>query len=167
MKQFLDSLEWHEKFTADPTVTPSAFNIDKALDIEKATYVDYIHKLEKAVGFDLHCIKCVKKGLNQWIQLFADHGCKAADHVLDAVPYAEATDLELTGIFKKAMAGQELTKEEIDAYKTGMLLHCARQYAKLDMSMEIHVPCPDNSSEALAKIQSSLQEQPKITLHTL
>ena len=85
----IDDLQWHAKIAADPTmetkVCPS-FRPDKALDIEKATFVDYIHKLEAVVGFEFHCIKCVKKALTQRIQYFADHGCKATDHGLATRP---------------------------------------------------------------------------------
>ena len=44
--------------------------------------------------------------------------------------------MELTPIFKKAMDGQALTQSEIAAYKTGLLLHCAKQYGKFGIAME-------------------------------
>ena len=161
MKQFQDSLQ----LAAGTFPENPVFCVDGALDIEKDTSIDYIHGLEKAVGFDFHCIKCVKKGLNQWIQTFAEHGAATAAHVLDSLPFAEASDMELTGIFKKAMGGQALSVEEIAAYKTGLLLHCARQYAKQNMAMEIYVSCPACAEGPLAQLRAKLDEaQPRITL---
>ena len=91
----IDSLEWHAKIAADPTmdtkVCPS-FRPDKALDIEKATFVDYIHTLEKVVGYEFACIKCVKRALTERIEHFNANGCRASDHGLGYVPYVEATD---------------------------------------------------------------------------
>ena len=99
----IDSLEWHQKIAADPTmetkVCPS-FRPDKALDIEKPTFADYIHDLEDVVGFEFKCIKCVRKALVERIGYFFDNGCKATDHGLGYVPYVEATDEELSAIFR-------------------------------------------------------------------
>ena len=148
----IDSLQWHQKIAADPTmetkVCPS-FRPDKALDIEKATFIDYIHTLEDVVGFEFKCIKCVRKALVERIGYFFDNGCKATDHGLGYVPYVEATDEELTAIFKKGMAGEKLTKAEIDAYKTDLLLTCAREYAKRGMVMQIHFSCLRNTNQRM------------------
>ena len=191
----VDSLEWHAKLAADPTmetkVCPS-FRPDKAVNIHKETFVPYIHQLEKVVGYEFSCIKCVRKALSQRIAYFDDHGCRASDHGLDYVPYVEATDEELTAIFKKAMAGEPLTRREVDAYITDLLLHCAREYAKRGWAMQIHFSClrnvnasmyaklgPDtgfdtiaitDSGEPLTKVLSKLYSEnalPKTILYSL
>ena len=191
----IDSLEFHEKIAADPTIDTKvcpSFRPDKALDIEKATFAGYIHQLEDVVGYEFKCIKCVRKALVERINYFFEKGCRATDHGLGYVPYVEATDEELTAIFKKGMAGEALTKNEIDAYKTDLLLTCAREYAKLGMVMQIHFSClrntnaamfeklgPDtgfdciaitDSGEALTKVLSNLyktNELPKTILYSL
>ena len=140
----VDTLEWHAKLAADPTmetkVCPS-FRPDKAVNIHKDTFVPYIRQLEKVVGYEFHCIKCVKRALTERIEFFDANGCRASDHGLDYVPYAEATDEELTAIFKKAMAGETVTKAEADAYMTAINLHCGREYAKRGWAMQIHFSC--------------------------
>ncbi len=96
-----DSLEFHAKLAADPTMTTKvcpSFRPDKALDIEKPTFVEYMHKLEEVVGFEFGCIGCVRKALTARIDHFAANGCRASDHGLGYVPYVEATDEELTAI---------------------------------------------------------------------
>ena len=113
----------------------------KAVNIHKDTFVPYIRQLEKVVGYEFHCIKCVKRALTERIEFFDANGCRASDHGLDYVPYAEATDEELTAIFKKAMAGEKVTKEEADAYMTAINLHCGREYAKRGWAMQIHFSC--------------------------
>ena len=191
----VDSLEWHAKLAADPTmetkVCPS-FRPDKAVNIHKETFVPYIHQLEKVVGYEFSCITCVRKALSQRIAYFDDHGCRASDHGLDYVPYVEATDEGLTAIFKKAMAGEPLTRREVDAYITDLLLHCAREYAKRGWAMQIHFSClrnvnasmyaklgPDtgfdtiaitDSGEPLTKVLSKLYSEnalPKTILYSL
>ena len=150
----IDSLEWHAKLAADPTmetkVCPS-FRPDKAVNIHKATFIPYIHQLEEVVGYKFECIKCVKRALTERIEHFNNNGCRASDHGLDYVPYVEATDEELTAIFKKAMAGETVTKAEADAYMTAINLHCAREYAKRGWVMQIHFSCLRNTNAAMFK----------------
>ncbi len=152
----VDSLEWHEKLAADPTmetkVCPS-FRPDKAVNIRKETFVPYIHQLEAVVGSEFKCINCVRRALTQRIDYFVAHGCRASDHGLDYIPYVEATDEELTAIFQKAMAGEQVTVREADAYMTAIVLHCARQYAKHGMVMQLHFSCLRNTNaEMYAKL---------------
>ena len=124
---------------------------DGVLDIESPEFPQRIHRMEEAVGFPFACIKCVKRGLNQVIAEFAENGGKSAVHHQQNVTYVEATDMELTPIFKKAMEGQTLTEGEIAAYKTGLLLHCAKQYAKFGIAMEASF-ADEKLTEALAKL---------------
>ena len=126
------------------------FCLDGVLDLESPEFPAHIHRMEQAVGFNFACIKCVKRGLNQKIAEFAENGGKSAVHHQENVTYAEATDMELTPIFKKAMDGQALTEGEVAAYKTGLLLHCAKQYAKYGIAME--------ATFADEKLKQALQE---------
>ncbi len=191
----IDSLEWHEKLAADETntcqVRPS-YRPDKAVNIHKETFVPYIKALGERVGYELSCIKCVRKALSETIAYFNDHGCRASDHGLDFIPYVEATDEELTAIFQKAMAGEEVTAREAEAYMTDLVLHCAREYAKYGWAMQLHYSCirnnnarmyaklgPDTgfdaigittSGESLAKLLSKLDAEgklPKTILYSL
>ncbi len=191
----VDTLEWHAKIAADESIETKvcpSFRPDKAVNIHKETFVPYIKELEKVVGYEFHCIKCVKKALSERIAHFNANGCRASDHGLDYIPYVEATDEELTAIFKKAMAGEKVTKTEADAYMTALLLHCAREYAKYGWAMQLHYSClrnnnarmyaklgPDtgfdaiaitDSGEALTKLMSRLDGEgklPKTILYSL
>ncbi len=119
------------------------------MNIRKETFVPYIHQLEAVVGREFKCINCVKKALTERIEFFVAHGCRASDHGLDYIPYVEATDEELTAIFHKAMAGEKVTPQEADAYMTAILLHCAREYAKHGMVMQLHFSCLRNVNAAM------------------
>lgn len=120
----------------------SVFCPDRILDLESSTFADDIHELEDAVGFEFMCIKCVRKALVQHIGTFFDNGCRAAEHSMGYISYAEASVEELSAIFRKAMAGEALTRHEIDAYKTDLLQTCAREYARRGMDMQIRFSCP-------------------------
>lgn len=145
----IDDLKWHEKLAADPTmdtkVCPS-FRPDKAVNIHKETFVPYIKALGESVGHELKCINCVRDALSEKIDYFDAHGCRASDHGLDFIPYVEATDEELTAIFKKAMAGETVTDREAEAYMTAIVLHCAKEYARHGWAMQLHYSCLRNNN---------------------
>ena len=51
----IDSLEWHKKIAEDPTISVKvcpSFRPDKAINIQKPGFVDYIGQLAKSVGKD-------------------------------------------------------------------------------------------------------------------
>ena len=141
----IDSLEWHEKIKNDPTikftVAPS-FRPDKAININKPGFAEYMDKLAASVGKDkLACIHCVMDALTERLEFFVKMGCRAADHGLDYVPYREATVDEVDAIYKKAMAGEAVTTEEAEKYQTFILIHLGRLYHKHGVAMQLHYSC--------------------------
>ena len=140
-----DSLEWHEKIKNDPTikftVAPS-FRPDKAININKPGFAEYMGQLAKSVGKEkLACIHCVMDALTERLEFFVKMGCRASDHGLDYVPYREATLEEVDAIYKKAMAGEAVTTEEAEKYQTAILIHLGRLYHKHGVAMQLHYSC--------------------------
>ncbi len=153
----IDRLEWHEKIKADPTidfmVCPS-FRPDKAININKAGFVDYINQLAKSVGKDsLNSADEVMAALDERLDYFKAHGCKATDHGIDYVPFKLGSADEVNAIFAKGMKGEALTKDEVDIYQTAILLHLGRKYAKENIVMEIHYSCTRNVNERMFNIE--------------
>lgn len=151
----IDSLEWHAKIAADPSidvkVCPS-FRPDKAVNIHKDGFREYIAQLAKAVGKQsLNSADEVMAALVNRIEFFAENGCRAADHGLDYVPYREASAEEVNAIFAKAMAGEAVTMEEAEKYQTAVLLACGRAYARLNIAMQLHYSCKRNVNGRIFK----------------
>jgi len=153
----VDTLEWHEKLAADPTlkfmVCPS-FRPDKAINISKASFTDYIKALAASVGKDsLTSCREVLDALDERIDFFKKHGCRASDHGIDYIPFKLCSLDEADAIFAKAMAGEELTRDEVDKYQTTVLLHLARKYKKENIVMELHYSCTRNVNERMFKLE--------------
>jgi len=148
----LDSLEWHEKIAADPSISfqvrPS-FRPDKAVNIEKDDFADYIKKLGDVVGRTLLTAKDVMDALCERIDYFKKFGCRASDHGLEYVPFRLGTPEEVETIFQKGLRNESLTTEEIDLYKTAVLLCLARKYRKENIVMEVHYSCSRNVNERM------------------
>ena len=149
----VDSLEWHEKILQDRSiefmVCPS-YRPDKAINIQKDGFFDYIKALAESVGKDDLCsVSEVIEALKERLDHFKKHGCRASDHGLDYVPFSLCSMEEADAIFKKARSGQTLTKDEIDKYQTTVLLALGRKYHKEDIVMEIHYSCTRNVNERI------------------
>ncbi len=191
----IDSLEWHRLLkdddTFDTTVAPS-FRPDKALNIEKEGWAEYIKTLSKVCSFEIFSIETLEKALSDRIEYFNSVGCKASDHGLDRMVYTTADRETLEKIMNKALLGGILTDAEAEAFKTHFLIFCAKQYAKIGWVMQLHYNCmrnpnkkmfsligadtgfdcigPDNGSLKLAGLLNDLYEQkalPKTIIYSL
>ena len=146
-----DTLEWHEKLAAsdfEVQVLP-AFRPDRATGIEKGDYVDYIRQLSKSAKVEITDYGKLKEALASRLDFFHTHGCRVSDHGMDAVPFVPATEAELEGIFARRLAGESLTPEEIQQFKTGLLLFLGREYARRGWVMQLHFGVIRNNSQRL------------------
>ena len=146
----IDTLEWHQKIAADPTikvkVCPS-YRPDKAVNINKAGFVEYIGKLAASVGKDkLSSAQEVRDALVERLEFFAENGCRASDHGLDYVPFRLGTDEEIEAAFQKAMNGEAVTLEEAEKYQTSIMLCLGRAYHRLGIVMQLHYSCLRNNN---------------------
>ena len=146
----VDSLEWHKKIAEDPTfdvqVLP-AWRPDKAMNVEKPTYGEYIAQLSKVSGIEIKDFTSLKEALKNRMAFFASMGCCVSDHALEYVMYAPASDAEVDAILQKGLSGEAISKEEELKYKTAYMLFVAREYVKLGWVMQIHYGCKrDNNA---------------------
>ncbi len=149
----VDTLEWHEKIAADPSikfkVCPS-FRPDKAINISKPGFREYIAKLADSVGkTELKTVADVRSALTQRLEFFVKLGCRASDHGLDYIPYRPCTRVQADAALEKALAGGELTLEEAEGYQTAILVHLGREYHRLNVVMQLHYSCLRNVNEGM------------------
>lgn len=145
----VDSLEWHEKIKADTTfdvqVLP-AWRPDKATNIEAEIFPAYIKELEKVSGVSIQSFEDLKTAILNRMNYFNDRDCKVSDHGLNYVMYAPATQEEVEAIFKKGLAGETLTFEEIAKYKTAFMQFLGKEYNRLGWVMQLHYGCKRNNN---------------------
>ena len=92
----IDSLEWHKKIAEDSSfdvkVLP-AWRPDKAMNIEKPEYLDYLDKLAKVCGMaEITTFAALKDALKKRMEFFASMGCNVSDHALEYLMYYPATE---------------------------------------------------------------------------
>lgn len=149
----VDSLEWHEKIAADPAITckvfPS-FRPDKAINITKDGFSDYIGKLAQSVGRQtLTSAQEVCDALVERLEFFHKMGCRASDHGLDYIPFRPYTMAQADAAYRRAMAGETLTLEEAEQYQTAILVCLGRAYHRLGIVMQLHYSCLRNVNERM------------------
>ena len=145
----LDTLKYHKLLKQEGyavKVLP-AFRPDKAVNIEKPDYLDYISSLSKLTGLPIKSLDDLKVALKSRLDYFQENGCKAADHGLDYVPFNLSASYKAKEVFKKALNHEPLTQDEIDGFKTDMLIFFGKQYHKRDIAMEIHFGCVRNANK--------------------
>ncbi|MBR3935011.1 MAG: glucuronate isomerase [Oscillospiraceae bacterium] len=191
----IDNLEWHEKIAKDEsfktTVAPS-FRPDKALNIDKSGWKDYIEQLSVVSGIDICDYDSLESALRTRIDYFDAHGCKASDHGLDHMVFALADKEMLDDIIEKGLDNEKVSSDEAAMLKTALLIFCAKEYVKHGWVMQIHYNClrnpntkmfkklgpdtgfdcigPENGSEALASLLDILNTNdalPRTVLYSL
>lgn len=138
----VDDLSHHTRITGQQgfgtRVTPT-FRPDKALQIESASFTEYVAKLEQVCGYAITSYDAMEQALLERVDYFHKHGCMISDHGLSDVPWAEAARDELEGLFSRRLSGQRLTKQECNQYAASLLLALGRKYASLGWVMQLHM----------------------------
>ena len=136
-----DDLAYHKQIASQkevPAKVIPSFRPDKALNIEKETFCAYMESLETVSGKSITLVNDVVEILIDRLDFFVSMGCKASDHALVTAPAIFKSEREVNEIFAKKMNGKCLNHEEVEAYKTFVLTHLAKAYAKRDIAMQLH-----------------------------
>ena len=152
----VDSLVWHEKLAADktfPVTVLPAWRPDKAMNLEKDTYLDYIAQLEKAAEMPIKSFADLKAALHKRLDFFAAHGCSLSDHALNYVMYAPAPDSEVEAIFAARLGGKLPTHAEELTFKFAYMTFLAGEYRDRNWAMQLHYGCRrDNNPPMFRKM---------------
>lgn len=137
-----DDLSWHKQIKESGysvRVLP-AFRPDKAVNINKDTFLPYIRQTGVATYREL------LGWLESRIEFFHGMGCRLADHGLDRIPYAEG---DPGAVFATAMRGEGLTDTEVQVYQTALLRFFAREYCARGWCMQLHFGALRNNNSVM------------------
>ncbi len=150
-----DDLATHKLLQEDKTmktlVVP-CFRPDKANNIEKVDYLDYVKKLETASGMAIKSFKDLCAAIDSRIEFFASMGCRASDHALEYVMYEPASEEKVEEIFAKRLGGEMVTRKEELIFKTAFMRHLASVYTKKGWAMQLHYGCKRDNNKKMFDI---------------
>ena len=147
-----DDLKWHKLLTEDKsfnTAVCPTFRPDKAVNIDKAGFADYIKKLSAAAEIDIKTVSDVKAALEKRLDYFCSLGCRATDHGLDYVVYEPASEESVNEIFKRALRGEKVSQSEADRYKTELMLFLGEKIAEKGIVMQLHYGAQRNTNTVM------------------
>lgn len=149
-----DSLEWHERLAEDgsfATIVAPTFRPDRALNVDKPDWREYVCRLGAASGVEIKDLDSLEAALRRRMERFAELGCRASDHGLDAVMFRPAPREKVDAVVKKALEGERPTVQETESLKTELLIFCADEYVRMDWVMQLHFNCMRNPNSAMLR----------------
>lgn len=150
----IDTLEWHEKLASDDsfkTKVRPAWRPDKAMNIEKETWLEYLNKLSEVSGVKISSFADLKKALSNRMDYFEKHKCSLSDHALNYVMYAPATDDEIENIFAARLAGKIPDENEQNKFKMAFMMFVAKEYFNRNWVMQLHYGCHRDNNITMFK----------------
>ena len=121
-------------------VTPT-FRPDKVFDLEES----YIEKLGQTAGVSIQTLSDLLNALAKRLDYFVSKGCRMADHGLDRFPENYASEAQAEELFERR---RSLFAEEKEALKGYLLVWFSKEYAKRNMSVQLHIAVTRNVNPA-------------------
>lgn len=119
-----------------------AFRPDRYLSIHKPdAYCNALKELGYLTGRAITGYGELKESLQARMDLFDDVGCVASDHDINLLIFDPVSDEEMDRLMEKGVQKKTLSTVELHQYRSTLLLHLARCYAKRGWAMELHIGC--------------------------
>ncbi|MBP5532331.1 MAG: glucuronate isomerase [Lentisphaeria bacterium] len=135
----IDTLEFHEQANAAigrqmirPTWRP-----DKAMKIFAPTWREYIAKVGERFGMKIRRYSDLIEAMRRSHDYFAERGCRASDHGVDAMPVVDCEDA--AHIFHKAINGKAPNEAEAMGFMGAFLGEAAKLDAEKGWVMQLHM----------------------------
>ena len=130
-----------------------AWRPDKAMNIEKPGYAEYMSQLGEVSGVEINHFVDMVDALKKRHDFFAENGCRLSDHGVEEFYDEPYTDSQIEIIFEKALRGQQLSTLEIRQYKHAFLKQCGEMDAEADWTQQYHYGAiRDNNSLMFDKL---------------
>lgn len=144
----IDDLRYHQQIAAQNNsfkVYP-AWRPDKALNMDKAGFVEYMGKLSEVSGVACTSVENVVKALEVRLDYFHANNARLSDHGMDLVPYARPDASVADAALKKALAGEAVSELEVNTYKTYLLVNLGRMYKERGWVQQYHMGALRNNN---------------------
>lgn len=145
-----DTLEWHIKLAGEseiPFRTLPSFRPDRFLHIDQAPWSTALKQLGERYG-KITDWSSLLNALSKSLDFFCEVGCRVTDHGFIRFRYAVG---DPAPVMEKALTGVVLTEEEVSVYQGALLKFLAGEYARRDLTMQLHLgPIRNNSPKLFA-----------------
>jgi glucuronate isomerase len=149
----VDSLEHHQKIREDgfDTKVLPAWRPDKSMAVEDAvTYNLYLDTLEQAADTTISTFMDLLTALQNRHDYFHQMGCRISDHGMEGFISEDFDYQEIERLFLKIRKGRILNQQEVDRFKSAMLIELAVMDHEAGWAQQFHVGAiRDNNTRQL------------------
>jgi glucuronate isomerase len=150
----IDDLHWHKQIAKEGTfkakVLP-AFRPDKAVNVDRAGFAEYIGKLSSVSGIAIKNTEDVMEALGKRVAFFHEAGCRLSDHALDTVPFADVKMKKADRALKDSLEGETVSPEDAAHYRTALLVALGQMYHQRGWVQQYHIAAMRNNNTRIFK----------------
>lgn len=143
------NLEYHKKLKEDKfeiKVLPS-FRPDKSMAVESTKgFNEWVDKLEAVTNSTIHNYDMYLSALKERHDYFHDIGCRLSDHGMETIFAENFSDSEISDIFKKIRAGNELGYNEILKFKSAIMIEFGVMDYEKNWTQMLHIGAMRNNN---------------------
>jgi glucuronate isomerase len=154
----ISTLEFHQLLKKDasfkPTIAPT-FRPDGALFIERPTFESWVEKLAEVTNTNIDSFDGFVTALKQRVYFFHENGCRAADHDIQKMEYVDTKKEEIESLFNKRLSGEQLSTDELVAYRSFLLKELGEMYAEKQWVMQLHMGAMRNNNTKMKELIGS------------
>ncbi|MFK7981239.1 MAG: glucuronate isomerase [Saprospiraceae bacterium] len=149
----IDDLRYHQQVKSEGIAIKMlpAFRPDKAILIQKTGFVSYIEKVGIAADITINSFDDLLEALSNRMDFFHENGCRLADHGLEKVYAENFTNRGVNTIFKKRLAGKQVTDLEAEKFMAAILYHLGCAYAEKGWVQQFHLGALRNNSSRMMR----------------
>jgi glucuronate isomerase len=151
----IDDLHWHGKIKSDGTLKSKvlpAFRPDKAINVQKAGFAEYIQKLGDVSGIHIRNTDDVLEALEARVSFFHEAGCRLSDHGMDTVPYVDVKMKKADRALRDALEGEEVSPEDAAHYRTALYIGLGGMYHQKGWVQQYHMAAMRNNNARIFKM---------------
>ena len=137
----IDTLEDHDRANKafGRTVIRPTWRPDKAMKIFAPVWRPYMDQVAARFGIKLNSFSDLMQAVKMSHDFFEAHGCRASDHGIEIPLRADYDIADADKVFKKAMAQEKLTVDEINCFMGCFLAEAAELNSKSDWVTQLHL----------------------------
>ncbi|PRX51641.1 glucuronate isomerase [Salegentibacter salegens] len=149
----LDDLKYHKQHVSSNSKVKvsTSFRPDKAISIESESYLTYINKLSDTSNIEISTYYDLQDALRKRVEYFHANGCRLSDHGLTYMPFEISSDSNIDKIFRDKLKGKILSGNDIDKFKTAILLYLAEIYHEFGWVQQFHLGAQRNNNSRMFK----------------
>lgn len=149
------NLEYHQKIKEDKfeiKILPT-FRPDKGMAVESSKiFNEWIDKLESVTNTTINNYDMYLSALKERHNYFHDIGCRLSDHGMETIFAENYSDSEISNIFKKIRAGNELGYNEILKFKSAIMIEFGLMDYEKNWTQMIHIGAMRNNNSRLFRL---------------